>query len=65
MAFVSLTARSAARPPGEVRAFIGPGSGSPPFCLKSGAEEKLMRSEFAEENARYSQRVKRLIPFVL
>jgi protein-S-isoprenylcysteine O-methyltransferase Ste14 len=50
---------------GEVRAFIGLGFAFIAFLLKSGAEEKLMRAEFADEYVQYSQRVKRLIPFVL
>jgi protein-S-isoprenylcysteine O-methyltransferase Ste14 len=34
------------------------------FLLKSAAEEKFMRQEFSTDYARYSQRVRRLIPFV-
>lgn len=50
---------------GEVRAFIGLGLAFIAFLLKSGAEEQLMRQEFSAEYARYSQRVRRLIPFIL
>jgi protein-S-isoprenylcysteine O-methyltransferase Ste14 len=49
---------------GEVRAFIGLGFAFIGFLLKSAAEEKFMREEFSTEYARYSQRVRRLIPFV-
>jgi protein-S-isoprenylcysteine O-methyltransferase Ste14 len=49
---------------GEVRAFVGLGLAFIGFLLKSAAEEKFMREEFSTEYARYSQRVKRLIPFV-
>jgi protein-S-isoprenylcysteine O-methyltransferase Ste14 len=53
---------------GEIRAFIGLGVAFIGFFLKSAAEERFMReefSEFSDEYARYSQRVKRLIPFIL
>src|SRR3984885_4462694 len=49
---------------GEIRAFIGLGFAFIGFLLKSAAEEKFMREEFSTEYARYSQRVRRLIPFV-
>jgi protein-S-isoprenylcysteine O-methyltransferase Ste14 len=49
---------------GEIRAFIGLGFAFIAFLLKSAAEEKFMREEFSTEYARYSQRVRRLIPFV-
>jgi protein-S-isoprenylcysteine O-methyltransferase Ste14 len=49
---------------GETRAFIGLGLAFIGFLLKSAAEEKFMREEFSTEYARYSQRVRRLIPFV-
>jgi len=49
---------------GEVRAFIGLGLAFIGLLLKSAAEEKFMREEFSAEYARYSQRVRRLIPFV-
>jgi protein-S-isoprenylcysteine O-methyltransferase Ste14 len=49
---------------GEIRAFIGLGLAFIGFLLKSAAEEKFMREEFSTEYARYSQRVRRLIPFV-
>jgi len=49
---------------GEIRAFIGLGLAFMGFLLKSAAEEKFMREEFSTEYARYSQRVRRLIPFV-
>jgi protein-S-isoprenylcysteine O-methyltransferase Ste14 len=50
---------------GEIRAFIGLGLAFVMFLLKSAAEEQFMRAEFADEYARYSQRVRRLIPFIL
>ena len=50
---------------GEIRAFIGLGVAFIGFLLKSAAEERFMREEFSDEYARYSQRVKRLIPFIL
>jgi protein-S-isoprenylcysteine O-methyltransferase Ste14 len=50
---------------GEIRAFIGLGLAFIAFLLKSAAEEQLMREEFSDEYARYSQRVRRLIPFIL
>lgn len=49
---------------GEIRAFIGLGLAFIGFLLKSAAEEKFMREEFSAEYARYSERVRRLIPFV-
>ena len=49
---------------GEILAFIGLGLAFIGFLLKSAAEEKFMREEFSTEYARYSQRVRRLIPFV-
>jgi protein-S-isoprenylcysteine O-methyltransferase Ste14 len=49
---------------GEIRAFIGLGFAFIAFLLKSAGEEKFMREEFSAEYARYSQRVRRLIPFV-
>jgi protein-S-isoprenylcysteine O-methyltransferase Ste14 len=49
---------------GEIRAFIGLGFAFISFLLKSAAEEKFMREEFSSEYARYSQRVRRLIPFL-
>lgn len=49
---------------GEIRAFIGLGLAFIGFLLKSATEEKFMREEFSTEYARYSQRVRRLIPFV-
>jgi len=49
---------------GEIRAFIGLGLAFIAFLLKAVAEEKFMREEFSTEYARYSQRVRRLIPFV-
>jgi len=49
---------------GEIRAFIGLVLAFIGFLLKSAAEEKFMREEFSNEYARYSQRVRRLIPFV-
>jgi len=49
---------------GEIRAFIGLGLAFIVFLLKSAAEEKFMREEFSTEYARYSQRVRRLIPFI-
>jgi protein-S-isoprenylcysteine O-methyltransferase Ste14 len=49
---------------GEIRAFLGLGLAFIGFLLKSTAEEKFMREEFSTEYARYSQRVRRLIPFV-
>jgi protein-S-isoprenylcysteine O-methyltransferase Ste14 len=49
---------------GEIRAFIGLGLAFIGFLLKSTAEEKFMREEFSTEYSRYSQRVRRLIPFV-
>jgi protein-S-isoprenylcysteine O-methyltransferase Ste14 len=49
---------------GEIRAFIGLGLAFVGFLVKSAAEEKFMREEFSAEYARYSQRVRRLIPFV-
>lgn len=49
---------------GEIRAFIGLGLAFVGFLLKSAAEEKFMRQEFSAEYTRYSQRVRRLIPFV-
>jgi protein-S-isoprenylcysteine O-methyltransferase Ste14 len=50
---------------GEIRAFIGLGLAFSTFFLKSAAEEKFMREEFSDEYARYSQQVRRLIPFIL
>jgi protein-S-isoprenylcysteine O-methyltransferase Ste14 len=50
---------------GEVRAFIGWGLAFATFFLKSAREEQFMRAEFSDEYARYSQRVRRLIPFIL
>jgi protein-S-isoprenylcysteine O-methyltransferase Ste14 len=50
---------------GEIRAFIGVGLVFVAFLMKAAAEEKLMREEFADDYARYSRRVRRLIPFVL
>jgi protein-S-isoprenylcysteine O-methyltransferase Ste14 len=50
---------------GEIRAFIGLGLAFIGFLLKSAAEERFMREEFSDEYARYSQRVRRLIPFIL
>jgi protein-S-isoprenylcysteine O-methyltransferase Ste14 len=50
---------------GEVRAFIGLGLAFIAFFLKTVAEERFMRQEFSGEYARYSQRVRRLIPFIL
>jgi protein-S-isoprenylcysteine O-methyltransferase Ste14 len=50
---------------GEIRAFIGLGLAFIAFFLKAVAEERLMREEFSGEYARYSQRVRRLIPFIL
>lgn len=50
---------------GEIRAFIGLGLSFIAFFLKSAAEEQFMREEFSGEYARYSQRVRRLIPFIL
>jgi protein-S-isoprenylcysteine O-methyltransferase Ste14 len=50
---------------GEIRAFIGLGLAFIAFFLKSAAEEQFMREEFSGEYARYSQRVRRLIPFIL
>jgi protein-S-isoprenylcysteine O-methyltransferase Ste14 len=50
---------------GEIRAFIGLGIAFIGFFLKSAAEERFMREQFSDEYARYSQRVKRLIPFIL
>jgi len=50
---------------GEVRAFIGLGLAFIAFFLKSAAEERFMREEFSGDYARYSQRVRRLIPFIL
>ena|SRR5579863_6737162 len=49
---------------GEIRAFVGLGLAFIGFLLKSTAEEKFMREEFSTEYSRYSQRVRRLIPFV-
>jgi len=49
---------------GEIRAFIGLGLGFIAFLLKSAAEERFMHEEFSGEYARYSQRVRRLIPFI-
>ena len=49
---------------GEIRAFIGLGLAFIAFLLKSAAEEKFMREEFSTQYAQYSQRVRRLIPFV-
>jgi protein-S-isoprenylcysteine O-methyltransferase Ste14 len=49
---------------GEIRAFVGLGLAFIGFLLKSAGEEKFMREEFSAEYARYSQRVRRLIPFV-
>jgi protein-S-isoprenylcysteine O-methyltransferase Ste14 len=49
---------------GEIRAFIGLGLAFIAFLLKSAAEEKFMREEFSTEYVQYSQRVRRLIPFV-
>lgn len=49
---------------GEIRAFIGVGFAFTTFLWKSAAEEKFMREEFSDEYAQYSQRVRRLIPFV-
>jgi hypothetical protein len=43
---------------------IGLGLGFIAFLLKSAAEERFMREEFSGEYARYSQRVRRLIPFI-
>jgi protein-S-isoprenylcysteine O-methyltransferase Ste14 len=50
---------------GEIRAFIGLGLAFITFFIKSAAEERFMREEFSDEYARYSQRVRRLIPFIL
>jgi protein-S-isoprenylcysteine O-methyltransferase Ste14 len=50
---------------GEIRAFIGLGLAFITFFIKSAAEERFMREEFSDEYARYSQRVGRLIPFIL
>ena len=50
---------------GEIRAFIGLGLAFITFFIKSAVEERFMREEFSDENARYSQRVRRLIPFIL
>jgi protein-S-isoprenylcysteine O-methyltransferase Ste14 len=50
---------------GEIRAFIGLGLAFIAFLLKTVAEERFMREEFSGEYARYSQRVRRLIPFIL
>jgi protein-S-isoprenylcysteine O-methyltransferase len=50
---------------GEIRAFIGLGLAFIAFFLKTVAEERFMREEFSGEYARYSQRVRRLIPFIL
>jgi protein-S-isoprenylcysteine O-methyltransferase Ste14 len=47
-----------------IRAFIGLGLAFIVFLLKSATEEKFMREEFSTEYERYSQRVRRLIPFV-
>jgi protein-S-isoprenylcysteine O-methyltransferase Ste14 len=49
---------------GEIRAFVGLGFAFTTFLWKSAAEEKFMCEEFSAEYALYSQRVKRLIPFV-
>ena len=50
---------------GEIRAFIGLGLAFITFFMKSAAEERFMREVFSDEYARYSQRVRRLIPFIL
>jgi len=50
---------------GEIRAFGGLGLAFITFFIKSAAEERFMREEFSNEYARYSQRVRRLIPFIL
>jgi protein-S-isoprenylcysteine O-methyltransferase Ste14 len=50
---------------GEIRAFIGLGLAFIAFFLKTVAEERFMREEFSGEYAQYSQRVRRLIPFIL
>ena len=50
---------------GAVRAFIGLGLAFITFFMKSAAEERFMREEFSDEYARYSQRVRRLVPFIL
>lgn len=50
---------------GEIRTFIGLGIVFVAFLMKAAAEEKFMREEFADDYARYSRRVRRLIPFVL
>jgi protein-S-isoprenylcysteine O-methyltransferase Ste14 len=49
---------------GEIRAFVGLALAFVAFLLKSAAEEKFMREEFSDQYARYSQRVRRLIPFI-
>jgi protein-S-isoprenylcysteine O-methyltransferase Ste14 len=50
---------------GELRAFIGLGFAFIGFFLKSAAEERFMHEQFSDEYARYSQRVRRLIPYIL
>jgi len=50
---------------GEIRALIGLGLAFMAFMMKAAAEEQFMREEFSDEYARYSQRVRRLIPFIL
>jgi protein-S-isoprenylcysteine O-methyltransferase Ste14 len=50
---------------GEIRAFVGLGLAFIAFFLKTVAEERFMREEFSGEYARYSRRVRRLIPFIL
>jgi protein-S-isoprenylcysteine O-methyltransferase Ste14 len=50
---------------GEIRAFIGLGLAFITFFMKSAAEERFMREEFSDEYARYSRRVRRLVPFIL
>jgi hypothetical protein len=43
---------------------IGLGLAFIAFVQKSAAEEKFMREQFSTQYAQYSQRVRRLIPFV-
>ncbi len=50
---------------GEVRAALGVAVALLAFLVKSSREEQFMREQFNGEYVRYSQRVRRLIPFVL
>jgi len=50
---------------GEIRALVGLGLAITGFLLKAGYEEQFMLEQFDGEYVRYSQQVRRLIPFLL